>query len=57
MVLLPLWDSFKCVKTSTFLNSRIGKSEVQTQQLNTSEFNFIIFIKILAQIINKISKI
>jgi hypothetical protein len=35
-----------------FKKERVGNtSEVQTQQLNVSEFNFIIIIKTLAQII------
>jgi hypothetical protein len=46
----------KCVSIITFLSSRIDKSEVQTQQLNISNFNFTIIIKISAQVINKILK-
>ncbi len=43
----------KCVLIITFLSSRIDKFEVQTQQLNISNFNFTIIIKISAQVINK----
>jgi hypothetical protein len=57
MILLSLWDSLSVSRLPTFLNSRIGKSEVQIQQLNTPEFYFIIIIKISAQIINNFSKI
>ncbi len=41
-----------CKRVVMFKKERVGNtSEVQTQQLNVSEFNFIIIIKTLAQII------
>jgi hypothetical protein len=43
----------KCLLTITFLSSRLDRSEVRTQQLNISIFNFKIIVKISAQVINK----
>jgi hypothetical protein len=46
-----------CVWIVLLFNSRIGRSQVQARQFNASEFNFLIIIRISAQVINKISKI